>query len=116
MKFGVNLVMDFLPLLFPGLAWIHFLLSPPLPPPSFPTLLFHSIRPTHDATSSPHGTASRLRAHGFLESILSNPHVKLRTRQPKSPCGLRFVSAAIVQDLRNRGAFDGAEIGGVIAE
>ena len=60
MKFGVNLVMDFFPLLFPGLKPLH------------------SIRPTHDVTSSPHGTASRLRAHGFLESVLSNPHVKLR--------------------------------------
>ena len=61
MKFGVNLVMDVLPLLF--------LLAQDR---------LHSIRPTHDVTSSPHATASRLRAHRFLESILSNPHVKLR--------------------------------------
>ena len=85
MKFGVNLVMDFLPLLASAVeglgrqsmashgtvpcVWVSRLLAQdPL----------HSIRPTHDVTSSPHGTASRLRAHGFLESILSNPHVKLR--------------------------------------
>ena len=64
MKFGVNLGMDFLPLLFPGLSrlkWIRF------------------IRFDRRMTSPPHtGTASRLRAHGFLESVLSNPHVKLR--------------------------------------
>ena len=38
----------------------------------------HSIRPTHDVTSTPHGTASRLRGGGFLESVLANPQVKLR--------------------------------------
>jgi hypothetical protein len=38
----------------------------------------HSIRPTHDVTSSLHGTGLRLRAHGFLESVPSNPKVELR--------------------------------------
>ena len=51
----------------------------------------------------------------FLESVLSNPQVKLRARQPKSPCSFRFISTALLQHLRNRRAFDDAQIRGVLA-
>src|SRR4030095_2154145 len=62
------------------------------------------------------GAARRLRGRSFLESVLSNPKVKLRACQPKSPCRSRFVATAIAQDLGNRGAFDDAQIGRILAE
>jgi hypothetical protein len=58
---------------------------------------------------------TRLRDRRFLEPVLPNPKVKLRARQPKSPGSLRFISTALVQDLRNRRAFDDAQIRGVVA-
>jgi hypothetical protein len=76
----------------------------------------HSIRPTHDVTSSPHGTAWRLRGGSLLESVLADPQVELRARQPKPPRGFRFVSSAFVQDLPDRGAFESAQIRGVVAK
>ena len=41
--------------------------------------------------------------------------MKLRARQPKPPRGFRFVSPAFLQDLDNRGAFESAEVVGVVA-
>ena len=75
----------------------------------------HSIRSTHDVPSSPHGTAWRLRGGSLLESVLADPPVDLRARQPKPPRGFRFVSSAFLQDLGNRGAFECAQVSGVVA-
>ena len=75
----------------------------------------HSIRSTHDVTSTPHGTAWRLRGGSLLESVLADPPVELRARQPKPPRGFRFVSSAFLQDLGNRGAFECAQVSGVVA-
>jgi hypothetical protein len=63
-----------------------------------------------------HDTGSRLRSGRFLESVLADPQVELRPRQPKPPRGFRFVSSAVLQDLGNRGAFDDAQISRVAAE
>lgn len=71
----------------------------------------HSLRLAHD--EPPHGFGSRLRGGSFLESILADPQVELRARQPKPPRGFRFVSSAFLQDLGNRGAFEGAQVIGV---
>jgi hypothetical protein len=46
-----------------------------------------------------------------IESVLSNPKVKLRAGQSKLACRPRLVAAALLQDLRNRGSFDDAQIG-----
>ena len=75
----------------------------------------HSIRSTHDVTSIQHGTAWRLRGGSLLESVLADPPVELRARQPKPPRGFRFVSSAFLQDLGNRGAFECAQVSGVVA-
>src|SRR4029453_19471355 len=56
---------------------------------------------------------TRLRAHGFFESVLADPQVELCARQPKPPRGFRFVPPALLQDLGNRGAFEGAQVRGV---
>jgi hypothetical protein len=61
-----------------------------------------------------HRADSRSRGSSLLESVLADPEVKLRARQPKPPRGFRLVSATFLQDLGNRGAFDDAEIGGVV--
>ena len=58
----------------------------------------------------------KLRGGSLLESVLADPLVDLRARQPKPPRGFRFVSSAFLQDLGNRGAFDDAQIGGVTVE
>ena len=47
---------------------------------------------------------------------LPNPPMQLCARQSQSPCRLRLVAAAIAQDLGNRGSFDDAQIGRVLAE
>ena len=64
---------------------------------------------------SPHGTAWRLRGGSLLESVLADAPVELRARQPKPPRGFRFVSSAFLQDLGNRGAFECAQVSGVVA-
>src|SRR4029453_9323619 len=58
-----------------------------------------------------HTLPPRLRRDRLRESILSNSKEKLRACQSKSPCRPRFVAVAVLQDLRNRGTFDDAQIG-----
>ena len=75
----------------------------------------HSIRSAHDDTPI-RGIPSGSRAGCFLESVFSNPQVKLRARQSQSPRRPRFVPPALLQDASNRGAFDDAQIGRVAAK
>jgi hypothetical protein len=75
----------------------------------------HSTRPMHDVTSN-HPALLGDYGGSLLESVLADPQVELCARQPKPPRGFRFVSSAFLQDLRNRGAFECAQVSGVIAE
>jgi hypothetical protein len=69
-----------------------------------------------ESSCSSHRAVRGLRNGSFLELVLPNPPVQLCARQSKSPCCLGLVAAAVAQDFDNRGAFDDAQIGGVIAE
>ena len=50
----------------------------------------HSIRPTHDVTSY-HTARLAITRWQLFESVLADPQVELRARQPKPPRGFRFV-------------------------
>ena len=74
---------------------------------------FDSIDASRDLHTTRH--CLRLRGGSLLESVLADPRVELRARQPKPPRGFRFVSSAFVQDLRDRRAFERAQIRRVVA-
>ena len=67
----------------------------------------------HSAVGFTPRDAGQSRYGRFLESVLADPQMELRARQPKPPRGFRFVSSAFLQDLGDRGAFESAQIGGV---
>ena len=75
---------------------------------------FHPLRLAHVEPPHIHGTASYSGGDRAFEPVLTNPQMELRAGQPKPPRGFRLVSATFLHDFRTRGAFDDAEISGVV--